>query len=166
VKVKGKMAAQMQILKAKGWISLRQGPVDCYQCPGCGELSEKDFVWYSGDGLTCMYCNTRSEQDLFTPAQKEVTFAICADCGTEIALTPANEGSVGYLCACDNYVAIPFGEGLVSPQEITELQWNEDIHARSIRLNVTCSATKCETDKDWQVIIIMQVTCPPKTRPE
>jgi GNAT superfamily N-acetyltransferase len=146
-----------QILKAKGWKSLRTGPLDCYLCPGCGGLSDDDLILVSDAGLRCFHCYHTFPRDAFKRAQKDVTFAVCAECSEEISLTPSSEGFVGFLCGCDNYVAIPFEDGILQPQEVMTLQWNEGLRERGTRLTENCSAAKCATERDWLVLALMQV---------
>jgi GNAT superfamily N-acetyltransferase len=147
-----------QVLKALGAKSLRKGPLDCYKCPECEGLSEDDVVLVSDAGLRCFHCEGEFPRNAFKHAKKEATFALCAGCSKEFPLTPASEGFVGYLCTCDNYVAIPFEDQLFQPQEIMSLKWNEGLRERGIRLTEQCSAVKCATDRDWQVLVLMQVT--------
>jgi GNAT superfamily N-acetyltransferase len=109
------------------------------------------------DGFFCAYCSQSFPLDAFTRDQKEVTFVVCAECGHETALTDSNDGIVGYTCSCDNYVAIPFEDGIVHPLAIMELEWNEGIRTRGVPLAEPCFAIKCETASDWRVISIMQV---------
>jgi GNAT superfamily N-acetyltransferase len=97
-------------------------------------------------------------RDAFKRAKKEGTFAVCAGCSEEFPLTPASEGFVGYLCTCDNYVAIPFEDEVFQPREIMSLTWNEGFRERGTRLTERCSAVKCQTDQDWLVLALMQVT--------
>jgi len=147
-----------QILKVSGWKSLRTGPLDYYVCPGCGELSEHDLVWITGDDFTCLHCDHTFPREAFKRTQKDVTFAVCAQCEHDLPLTLSSRGHVGYLCGCDNYVAVPFEGHLVQPDEIMTLEWNEGLRARGNPLTATCSASKCETDRDWQVMAVMQVS--------
>ena len=101
-----------------------------------------------GEGYRCFTCQKGFPFEEFKHAEKEETFAVCAHCGEEMPLTPFRQGFLGYICLCDNCVAVPFQNELVLPQDILRLQWNEAIEARGVRLTDTCSVAVCETAKD------------------
>jgi GNAT superfamily N-acetyltransferase len=144
-----------QTIKLSGWASLRRGPLDCYQCPGCGALTEALFEF--GNGARCFDCQRDFPFEDFKSAEKEETFAVCAECERDMALTPFRLGFIGYTCVCDNCVAVPFEDGLVQPQEILKLQWNEGIIKRGVRISETCSVAVGGTSKDWEVLKMLQV---------
>src|SRR5262249_2528739 len=144
-----------QVIKAMGWRSLRKGMLDGYRCPGCGTFSE-ELLGFS-DGFLCCSCGKSFQLRDFKPIQKEETFAVCAECGREMPLTPFNEGFAGYSCLCGNYVAVPFENQILQPEDILNLSWNEGLAGRAVQLTERCFVTKCETTKDWEVITMLQL---------
>ena len=97
--------------------------------------------------------------------QKDETFVTCASCGNEMPLTPYREGFIGYLCTCDNYVAIPFENQIFEPQEILTPAWNQGIRDRGTPLSKGCAVALIETTRDKQVLTILQLMAK-ETNPE
>lgn len=145
-----------QILKASGWKSLRDGLFDFYKCPGCGYLSE-EIMWGHDGNVLCPNCDNSFRKEAFTQVKEQATFVVCSECGEEMPLTEWRLGFIGYLCDCDNYVAIPFEGQSVNPREILQLGWNEELSKSGLLLAGACSVATCETPRDWQVLYLLQV---------
>jgi hypothetical protein len=142
-------------LKLSGWKSLRRGALECYQCPSCGTLHE--VLFGSDNGFKCFNCKTTCLLEEFKQSEMEATFAVCAECDQEMALTPYREGFIGYLCRCGNCVAVPFENELVLPSDILRLEWNTALAARGVPLTKTCLVAVCETAKDREILKMLQV---------
>lgn len=145
-----------QILKVKGWKSLRKGPANFHRCPGCGEFIE--MLFHTGNNCaTCFGCDKDFPVEEFKVVQREIDIALCAECDQELPLTDDSLGIVGYKCTCDNYVAVPFENQLVHPQEILNPSWNGDLSTRGKPASEKCVVVKCETARDWYVLAVLQV---------
>jgi GNAT superfamily N-acetyltransferase len=158
-----------QELKTLGYKSLRQGPVDFRRCPGCHELTEGDALMGFGERAAlearCFHCNRDFPWDTFENAQQEETFATCAACGNEMPLTPYRLAFIGYLCTCNNYVAIPFEDQIFQPRELVTPGWNPGLRDRGTPLSTGCAVALCETARDKQVLTILQLIAK-ETNPE
>jgi GNAT superfamily N-acetyltransferase len=146
-----------EALKTSGWKSLKKGTVEFCRCPCCKGLTQKEMLLgFSEAGATCFQCDQVSPWEQFEAAQREETIATCAACGREMPLTDYCLSFVGYLCTCNNYIAIPFEGEFVQPHEILQLGWNEHLQDRGMRISVGCFAATCETPRDRQVLTILQ----------
>jgi GNAT superfamily N-acetyltransferase len=105
----------------------------------------------------CFHCNKDYPWDAYEKAEKDETLVTCAGCGQEMALTPFRQGFLGYLCLCDNYVAIPFEDQIIHPQDVLKLTWNEDLRERGTRISESCSVAFWETDRDKVVLLMLQL---------
>ena len=124
--------------------------------PNCEHLTES--IIGSHGLFECFSCNRKFRLDEFKQAEREETIAVCSECGKDVPLTPDSLANVGYLCNdCDNYVAIPFEDEFLHPRSILKLAWNEDLPGKGVCLADGFFVGECSSDKDWQVLTLLQV---------
>lgn len=141
--------------KFGGWQSKRIGLVNFFQCPTCGQYSE--VLHNRNDLAECHKCKTYSPANKFKIASLKRPIVVCKACSEEVSLTPINLWEHSYICpSCKNNVAIKFKGEILRPQTVLDLDWNNDLKRRGLKISSGLSLATCESSKDSLVLGMMQ----------
>jgi GNAT superfamily N-acetyltransferase len=144
-------------MRLLGSTNTRTGYVAFTRCPKCRALAESRIL--DGDGhAKCYQCHSVFAISAFRATRSKRFIAVCAECGSDVALSPDNEGALGYICpTCQNYVALHYGKSRVDPRTVLSLEWNEQLRGRAEYLSSGLCFVKCRSKKDYVTLAALQV---------
>lgn len=134
---------------------VKQGYFDFYRCPKCGHTQES--LVGNDEGFLCFACRRRFPKESFLSARVKRKIARCHQCGKDVPMSDDWAGGLGYICECNNYVALHYGRKAVEPATIFDVKWNSTALKRAKPIASGRCLTRCRTKKDFLVIYAMQI---------